>query len=172
VIAPSPWPGAVSDLASGAAQVWSARPEAVAQVLAAYEARGDLQSSVSHSAELALIAVANGRAVGVDVEAMRAGRRLQAIAESRFSPGEAAALRALDESERDAAFYRLWVRKEAYLKATGEGIAGGLDSFDALTGELPEGWELTDLDVGEGYAAALVLAPPLRAPADAGRRSR
>jgi 4'-phosphopantetheinyl transferase len=167
VIAPLRWPGGVADLAPGEVQVWSARREQVGEVLAAYDAGGDLRSSVSHSGELTLVAVASGRTVGVDVEETRSGRRLQPIADSRFTRAEAAALRALAEGERDAAFYRLWVRKEAYLKAKGEGIAGGLDSFDALAGELPEGWELVDLDVGDGYAGALATGP-----AGAGRRSR
>ncbi|MEA2419146.1 MAG: 4-phosphopantetheinyl transferase [Thermoleophilaceae bacterium] len=167
MITPSRWPGTVSELVPGAVQVWSTQPGSVEQVLAAYESRRGVRSNVSRSGELALVAVASERIVGVDVEAMRPGRRLQAIADSRFTPGEAAALRALDETEQDMAFYRLWVRKEAYLKAAGEGIAGGLDSFDALTGKLPAGWELIDLDVGEGYAGAVVTGP-----AGAARRSR
>ena len=70
-----------------------------------------LRFSISHSHELALVAVAHGREVGVDVEAARAGRRTQGIAESSFTPEEAAAIRsAPTEAQRDATFYRLWAR--------------------------------------------------------------
>ena len=120
---------------------------------------GWLRFSVSHSGDLAAIAVANGREVGVDVEAAREGRRMQQIADRWFSEAESAALRSLSGGERDATFYRLWARKEAYLKATAQGVFGEPVAFDAL-GAAPEGWELADLDVGVGYAAALAVAPP------------
>jgi 4'-phosphopantetheinyl transferase len=124
---------------------------------------GWLRFNISHSADLAVVAVANGREVGVDVEAVREGRRVQGIADRWFGPGEAAALRKLEGTERDELFYRLWVRKEAYLKATGQGIF-----LERLAGsDPPPGWELIDLDVGERYAGAVVTGP-----AGAARRSR
>jgi 4'-phosphopantetheinyl transferase len=123
-------------------------------------AGSDVRFSVSHSGELAVIAVARGRAVGVDVQAAREVPRAQAIADRRFMPSEATRLRALPGRERRALFHRLWVRKEAYLKATGAGLAGSLASFDALTLEPPApGWEFGDLELPEGYAGALALAP-------------
>ena len=125
---------------------------------------GWLRFSVSHSGELALLAVAHGREVGVDVEAARARRRMQGIADRSFTADEAAAIRsAATEAERDATFYRLWARKEAYLKATAEGLAGSLAAFDALRLRPPAGgtgWEFADVDAGPGYAAALAVAPP------------
>jgi 4'-phosphopantetheinyl transferase len=137
-----------------------------------------LRFNLSHSGDLAVVAVASGREVGVDVEATRAGRRMEGIASRWFNAEEAAALEALGGSEQERLFYRLWARKEAYLKATAEGIVGSLASFDALRLEPPggaEGWEFSDLEVGTAYAGALALAPPgfvpATAPADAGRRS-
>ena len=124
----------------------------------------ELRFNLSHSDALALVAIARGREVGVDVEATRAGRRMQGIADSSFTAHEAAELRALSDADRTAAFYRLWARKEAYLKATAAGLGGSLDSFDALrlepvTGPAA-GWEFADLEVGSAYAGALAVAPP------------
>ena len=120
----------------------------------------DLRFNISHSGDAALIAIVRGREVGVDVQETRPLRRAEAIARRRFTAEEAEHVRAGGEP----AFYRLWVRKEAYLKATGEGIGGGLASFDALrlepVGGDAAGWEFTDLDAGPGYAAALAVAPP------------
>jgi 4'-phosphopantetheinyl transferase len=135
-----------------------------------------LRFNVSHSAGLALVAVANGREVGVDVEAAREGRRFEGIAQRYFDPTEAAAIGGLEGPERDAAFYRLWARKEAYLKATAEGImTGTLAAVDARNLDEREGWEFADLQLGDDYAGALAVAPPgfrPRAPAGGGRRSR
>lgn len=129
-----------------------------------------LRFNLSHSADLAVVAVAHGREVGVDVEVTRAGRRMEGIAGRWFNEAEAAALETLEGAEQEATFYRLWARKEAYLKATAEGIAGSLASFDALRLEPPggaAGWEFADLDVGDGYAGALALAPVGFVPATA-----
>lgn len=124
------------------------------------DARG-LRFSVSHSGELGVVAVTHGREVGVDVQRTRPVARAALIAERRFTGAEAAELRRLEGAQRLALFHRLWVRKEAYLKATGAGVAGGLDSFDALALDPPEtGWTFADLDVPDGYAGALALAPP------------
>jgi 4'-phosphopantetheinyl transferase len=122
---------------------------------------GDLRFSLSHSGDLVAVAVAHGREVGVDIQETRPVGGLEAIADRRFTAAEAAELRRLGGDERLALFHRLWVRKEAYLKATGAGLRGSLASIDALAPELPGGWELTDLDVPEGYAGALALAPKI-----------
>lgn len=129
-----------------------------------------LRFNLSHSADLAVVAVAQDREVGVDVEARLGGRRMEGIAARYFNEAEAEALERLAEPEREATFYRLWARKEAYLKATAEGIVGSLASFDALRLEPPggaAGWEFADLEVGPGHAGALALAPPGFVPATA-----
>lgn len=84
--------------------------------------------SLSHSGERALVALARGRDVGVDLEEMRAIDVLE-VARTTFSPAELAAVRARD-GDRLAAFYRVWVRKEALVKARGDGLGGPLGAFD------------------------------------------
>ncbi len=74
--------------------------------------------SLSHSNGLALVAVAEGCEVGIDVEAIEPGRDLVALAERALSSEEAAAVRGASESERPALFYAAWTRHEARLKST------------------------------------------------------
>jgi len=81
--------------------------------------------SLAHSGHFVVCAVSRSGAIGVDVEQPRSGRRTTAIAESYFSPAERAWLSA-GPPER---FYMLWVLKEAYLKALGVGLAGGLGAL-------------------------------------------
>src|SRR5262245_39260742 len=97
--------------------------------LAAGFARARLQFNVSHSGELALVALTVGRAVGVDVEWIRHDLDVEAIAERYFSARENAALATLAADARRDAFYACWTRKEAYIKAVGDGLALPLDQF-------------------------------------------
>ena len=133
-----------------------------------YEA---LSFNLAHSGALALLAVTRCREIGVDIEEYRALNDADRIAEQFFSAAEVAALRALPEAERQPAFFRCWARKEAFVKALGLGLAAPLDAFDVSLG--PDEpcrllasrrasddllrWWLTSLDVGPGYAAALVV---------------
>jgi 4'-phosphopantetheinyl transferase len=89
-----------------------------------------LQFSVSSSGGRAVYAVAHHRRVGVDVEAPRPGLDGEGIARAFFAPGEVAALNAWPPERRAAAFLRGWTRKEAYVKARGEGLARPLDTFE------------------------------------------
>jgi len=131
----------------------------------------DLRFNLSHSHELALYAFARGRDVGVDLEHMRADFAGDDIASRFFSAREVSMLRTLPAQARTRAFFNCWTRKEAYIKARGEGLSHPLDEFDvslipgepaALLGtrgdprELTR-WSLHALDVGEDYAAAVVL---------------
>jgi 4'-phosphopantetheinyl transferase len=115
-----------------------------------------IRFNLSHSGDLALIAVARDREVGVDVEAIRPERDVVGIARHFFAPGESEALSAEPPRRRAAAFYRCWTRKEAYMKACGLGLALRPDSFDVSL--VPPGWHFVDLAVGDGYAAALVTS--------------
>jgi 4'-phosphopantetheinyl transferase len=83
--------------------------------------------NLSHTSDIAALAICEDASVGVDIEAVRPLRK--AIARRYFTAQEADELDALPEDERLAAFFRCWTRKEAFLKATGEGIARGLESF-------------------------------------------
>ena len=130
-----------------------------------------LRFNVSHSGDIVLIALALHRALGVDVEHMRPDIEVVGIAERFFSVAERRALGTLDPKEQRDAFYACWTRKEAYIKATGDGLSLPLDQFDVtlLPGEparlvatRPDPaeatrWTLMGLEVGDGYKAALAV---------------
>jgi 4'-phosphopantetheinyl transferase len=135
------------------------------------EVQLDLRFNLSHSGDRMLVAVAVGRDVGVDLELVGRDRDFAGIARHFFSPNEVAALTALPERERRAAFYRCWTRKEAYIKACGTGLAMRLDDFDVAlapgvpaallrsargAGE-PARWRFADLQAGRAFEAALAV---------------
>jgi 4'-phosphopantetheinyl transferase len=114
--------------------------------------RTDLGFSISHSGELALIAVARGLRVGADVERIRRRTDVLAIARGSLSARERHAIESLPAGEeRRAEFFRCWTRKEAYLKALGVGLAGGLDTDP----DEAAGWQVSAVTVPPGYAAAV-----------------
>jgi 4'-phosphopantetheinyl transferase len=124
-----------------------------------------IQFSVSHSASVALLAFAVGRHLGVDVELIRPKIAALEIAERYFSPQEVAELRALPTSHHAQAFFLGWTRKEAYVKAKGEGLHIPLESFSvSLTPDQPERlecadshrWGLRSLCPAPGYVGAVV----------------
>jgi 4'-phosphopantetheinyl transferase len=130
-----------------------------------------LQFNVSHSNGMALYAVADTRRVGVDVEFLRPVPDALRIANRYFSPSEAATLRATPPARRQAAFFRCWTRKEAYIKALGEGLAAPLDGFEVSVADhkpaalrsiagsstAAAGWVIRDLAPATGYAAAVAF---------------
>ncbi|HEY2988587.1 MAG TPA: 4'-phosphopantetheinyl transferase superfamily protein [Candidatus Binatia bacterium] len=85
--------------------------------------------NLSHSKDLALYAVADGREIGIDVECISERVEVDSIAERFFSPPEVAAFRALPGELKRQAFFACWTRKEAYIKARGEGLSMPLDQF-------------------------------------------
>ena len=130
-----------------------------------------IEFGVSHSADLALIAIAFGRPVGVDVERHDAKVRILKLATRFFSPREAAELASLPECDQLAGFYRGWTSKEAYLKATGFGLSFPLAKFTvALNPREPASllevadqpdeaarWRMHSLDVADDFSAALLV---------------
>jgi 4'-phosphopantetheinyl transferase len=124
--------------------------------------------NLSHSGDLALLAVAGGLEVGVDVEAVRFDLPVEVLAARFFTASERERLLEMDASATRRTFFQWWSRKEAVLKADGVGIAGGLDHLD-ISGCPPnlvrfpaaEGrwWRVQDLDAAPGYAAALATPP-------------
>ncbi len=107
-----------------------------------------LAFNLSHSGDLALVAVASGREVGVDVERIDPARDFAALAERAFGPEDASAVRSA--SDRPQIFYELWTRHEARLKCLGVGLAGA-----RLTAETEV--DVEKLQVDRGYAAALAF---------------
>jgi 4'-phosphopantetheinyl transferase len=130
-----------------------------------------LRFSLSHSDNLALVAVASGREVGVDLERVRPVSDMARIAARFFSTAERQALEQAALVEQPRAFFATWVLKEAYLKACGDGLIRKLEDFD-VTIEAPSRpqlltvrdrpgdatrWTLCWIDPGEGYLAALAV---------------
>jgi 4'-phosphopantetheinyl transferase len=137
--------------------------------LAACHARQGIEFSVSHSRGLVLYAVTCNARVGIDMEYVRTIPNTGHIAERIFSLRENAVFRALPLEQRRAAFFWGWTRKEAYLKACGEGLSRPLNQIDvslapfeparplSIQGapQAPSGWSLRELAPAPGYVAAL-----------------
>ena len=132
-------------------------------------AGGGIDFNLSHAGSLVVLALSASR-VGIDVEATKRANDWRAIARRFFSTVEVAAIEAYPEAaEQRAAFFRVWVRKEAFVKALGAGIATGLGRFDvsagpdpALTGARIDGidpaeWSIRDFAPGPGYAGAVAV---------------
>lgn len=123
--------------------------------------------NLSHTGDLASLAVAQEIAIGVDIEVVRPIDL--AVAEAHFAPAEVQALMALSQSDQTAAFYRCWTRKEAYLKAIGTGLSTDLASFTVTMGPNEPSrlincagggaanWSLHDFTPAPGIAGALAL---------------
>jgi 4'-phosphopantetheinyl transferase len=136
------------------------------------ELSGDgLRFNLSHSHGLALYAITRGREVGVDIERIRPNLVDEQIAKGFFSRREVAKLRALPLAMQQVAFFDCWTRKEAYIKARGEGLTLALNQFEVslapgepaallnTNGSADEvcRWSLQELNVGPGYRAALAV---------------
>lgn len=135
-----------------------------------------LRFNLSHSHELALCAVTLERDVGVDVEFIRPEFADDDVARRFFSAPETARLRALPRAQYAEAFFNCWTRKEAYIKARGEGLSMPLDKFEVSlapgepaallnTFDAPAEaarWSLYALEPGPGYVGAVAVAGPGR----------
>jgi 4'-phosphopantetheinyl transferase len=125
-----------------------------------------VQFNLSHSADLALVAVTQTLELGVDVESVDPRRADMDVARRFFSPSEVTALSALPPEQQTLAFLNCWTRKEAYLKAIGLGLSVPLDSFDVslapgeppllLRGADPK-WRLYSFVPAPDYVAALAV---------------
>lgn len=134
----------------------------------------ELSFNVSHSGEVVLLAFARDGDLGVDVQRWNArlgDAERERLAASVCSAGERATMAGLSPGEaRQRAFYSIWSRKEAYLKATGAGISAGLVHVEVSADDTArliadprepmtvERWGMCDVDVGHGYSAALVCS--------------
>lgn len=130
-----------------------------------------LNFNLAHSQTRAIYAFSLGRELGVDLEFVRDDVESENIARRFFSPREIDELRMVPAALRKEAFFNCWTRKEAYIKARGEGLSLPLDKFDVslLPGEAAallrnhkephevERWKMESVPVPDGYVAALVV---------------
>ncbi len=133
--------------------------------------RSGVSFNLAHTDSLAVCALARGAEVGVDVERVRAIPDADGVARSFFSPRETAELASVPEAARHRAFFDAWTRKEAFLKALGDGLARPLDSFDVTLkpGDTPRllrtlgdpeeasRFSLHSLEPEDGYVAAIAM---------------
>ena len=133
--------------------------------------KSGIRFNLSHSSELALLAVTQGLMVGVDIEWIKPGFATDDIAQRFFSATEVQTLQSLPAGQRAEAFFSCWTRKEAYIKALGEGLSVPLESFAvAFAPGVPpallhvrvdptevERWSMHNIEVSEGYKAAVVV---------------
>ena len=120
-----------------------------------------IEFNVSHAADYALLALGLGNRLGVDIESVKRQVDYRALANRFFSAAEQEAFKKLPAGAACAAFYRVWSRKEAFLKATGQGLAGGLAGFSVPLGEtLVQTGAPSATDTGSDWFIYNVIAPP------------
>jgi len=134
-----------------------------------------LEFNLSHSGEHLVVALRLGRQLGVDVERLRPVQEARSIARRFFSPGEVESLEALPTEDYMRGFFNCWTRKEALIKAVGEGVFVSLDRFDvslmpneparllSLDGGTAGAatWSLFHLEPASGVIGALATDEPL-----------
>jgi 4'-phosphopantetheinyl transferase len=137
-----------------------------------------LRFNLSHHDDVAVYAFASGREIGIDVEAVRVIRDADDIAARMFSRRENEAYVALDTRDRPLGFFNCWTRKEAFIKALGDGLHHPLDRFDvSLAPDEPArilrvedttgdhcGWTLYAFVPGPGLVGAIVVQEAASAP--------
>jgi 4'-phosphopantetheinyl transferase len=131
----------------------------------------DLQFNLSHSGDIALVAVTRDSEIGVDIEKVRPIQERDLVAKCFFAPGEVQRYHQLEEEWKATGFFQCWTRKEAYLKACGVGITNGLDSFEVAlephtpplllsvrdTPDEPARWSFYHLNPCPDYIGALAV---------------
>lgn len=129
-----------------------------------------LYFNLSHSNGLALYAVTRSRSIGIDLEHVRPMPDAEKLAQRFFSPQEYAVISTLLPEQKQEAFFNAWTRKEAYLKATGDGLAG-LEQVEvsvtpgepaellSIQGDrqIASQWSVYQLTPAPGYIAALAV---------------
>ena len=140
---------------------------------------GDLRFNLSHSGRMVAVALARGREVGVDIESIQRLEDWLLLAGRIFSPLELCELRSLPKPQQREAFFNGWTRKEAYLKATGEGLTDALPAIEVTLAPgrepellgLPTGpeaarqWAIRVIPLPPDFAGAVVFEMSSAAPA-------
>jgi len=131
--------------------------------------RSTISFNLAHSGGIALYAIAQQREVGIDIEQIRPDLTTDEVIQEFLTCREQDELYGMPQAQQSAAFFRCWTRKEALVKARGEGVSGGLSQIDVslephsknalrTVYDEPEAhlhWSLQSLKAPEGYAAAL-----------------
>ncbi len=145
-------------------------------VVAQSTAGENLRFNLSHSGRLVAVALAWGREVGVDIEQLQQLDDGEHLAGRIFSTRELCELRALPKHQQQEAFFNGWTRKEAYLKATGEGLTDALPAIEVTLapGKAPEllglpaapeamrQWSIQSIPMPPGFVGAVVIARVVR----------
>jgi len=140
-------------------------------ILAQFSGYGSFHFNLSHSDTQAIYAFSAAHNIGVDIERIRDGIEIEQIAYKYFSQKEIKTLINTQPGKRTELFFQYWTRKEAYLKAKGEGISAAMGSIDvssldgkiltqvklADNGKKNECWLVQDLFPGKNYAAAIAF---------------
>jgi len=127
--------------------------------------------NLSHSGSFALYAITPDRNIGIDVERVRGDIDVDQIARRYFSQGEISSLERVHKNKRNTLFFQYWTRKEAFTKATGQGISFPMEQCDVslirgrtlspitVLGDNRESphWYGQDLFPGQGYVAAIAV---------------
>ena len=114
-----------------------------------------LEFNLSHSGNVALVAVSWVRQVGVDVEQLRPLPDLDSLAARVCNEGERTSIMGLAQADRERAFFALWTRKEALAKASGEGIAAVFRNDGDAPAAMDNGWTLVEVNDLPGYTACV-----------------
>lgn len=140
-------------------------------ILASASGDDSLQFNLSHSDDMVLYAFTRNRNIGIDLERIQADVDIEQIASRFFAEAELNSIEQEPESKRNELFFQYWTRKEALIKATGEGLSFPIETFDVSgvdgrilspillpsdNGARPR-WYVQDLLPGPGYTAAIVV---------------
>jgi 4'-phosphopantetheinyl transferase len=131
-----------------------------------------IEFNLAHSHGTAIYAITQDRSVGVDIEFIQADFPVEDVATNFFSVAELSMLQALPNTLRTEAFFKCWTRKEAFIKALGDGLSCPLRDFDVAlapgeparllrVGWAPEAasrWCMEDIDAIPGFSAAIVVS--------------
>ncbi|MGG6267258.1 4'-phosphopantetheinyl transferase family protein [Leptolyngbya sp. AN03gr2] len=118
-----------------------------------------IQFNLAHSEHLALLAVSLDRAIGIDIEPIRAVEQLEALVARFFLPSEARTIQAQPEL-----FFQYWTCKEAFLKATGTGLSKlkEVEIDRTQLKKIPvearsQQWQLQEISINDKFAGAIVV---------------
>ncbi len=139
--------------------------------LAGVSRKGAIYFNLSHSEGIALYGFTRNHEIGVDIEYMRDVSEMNQMVERFFSVREQRVFHALPENQKKEAFYNCWTRKEAFIKAVGDGLSRSLDSFDVTLGRgeparllrIDEDsnpafrWSIQELKPALGFTAAIAF---------------